>query len=88
MKEKAISDLTDICVEEASDFYDNISSLRLPMRPSDLEEAGAALFAQVEDNINAAYPGGVDALDSFDDDLGDVKSYAEWKVETAFSESR
>ena len=83
MKEKAMSVLTDICVEEASDFYDNISSLRLPMRPSDLEEAGAALFAQVEDNINAAYPGGVDALDSFDDDLGDVKSYAEWKVETA-----
>jgi hypothetical protein len=82
MKDKAISVLTDICMAESSEFMDHISE-RLPMRPSNLDEACAAMLAQVEDNVNAAYPGGVDALDSFDDDLGDVKSYADWKVEAA-----
>ena len=82
MKDKAISVLTNICAAESSEFMDDISE-RLPMRPSALEEACATMLAQVEDNVNAAYPGGVDALDSFDDDLGDVQSYADWKVEAA-----
>ena len=71
MKDKAINVLTDICQAELEEFSSDIAE-RLPMKSSELEDAGAAMLAQVEDNVNAAYPGGVDALDDFDDDLGDV----------------
>jgi hypothetical protein len=78
MKDKAISVLTDTCQAELDEFAGDILE-RLPMKPSELEDAGATMLAQVEDNVNAAYPGGVDALDNFDDDLGDCLSYADWK---------
>jgi len=82
MKDKAINVLTDICQAELEEFSSDIAE-RLPMKSSELEDAGAAMLAQVEDNVNAAYPGGVDALDDFDDDLGDVLSYSDWKLQVA-----
>lgn len=79
MQAKAVSVLTDICGGALNEFENDIKG-RMPIKGSDLQEAFAAMKASVDDDVNAAYPGGVDALDSFDDDLGDCPSYEQWQA--------